>query len=353
MLVFEVGSAVVTELINTINNTFWQDTFSAFKSFSNNVQLKTKEEFKSSSFLYNEKIKMGGKYITNKSFIQIGITYISHLKRNETFLTYQEFKAKFPRVNINCLTFYGIVNAVKQYGNKLSLNHERKSLTMQPHLQKIFKNSKGAAHIYKEFIKKKVPIRGLKTWEKFLNKPLIKNKIFENLQRNIKDTKLKWLQYRILHNILTTNKSVAKYDLDKSEKCSFCEKYPESIEHLFWKCKHIRKLWSKLEHFLTEKCPHIINLKFDQALVLINFIHVPELQTDSVLDLIILVVKQFIYRCKFNKTKPTINFLKFELYRRYEIEKEMALSAGKMNVFKFRWGPYLNLFKSLIIQPDI
>ena len=35
---------------------------------------------------------------------------------------------------------------------------------------------------------------------------------FKHLKKSTKDTKLIWLQYRILHRILTTIRTVAKYD---------------------------------------------------------------------------------------------------------------------------------------------
>ena len=59
------------------------------------------------------------------------------------------------------------------------------------------------------------------------------DEVFFKLKKTAIGTKLRWTQYRVLHNILTTNKMVAKYNLDQKENYTFCDRYPESIEHLF------------------------------------------------------------------------------------------------------------------------
>ena len=53
--------------------------------------------------------------------------------------------------------------------------------------------------------------------------------VFLKFKATTTDPRLIWLQYRIIHNILTTNKSVSKFKHDQSEKCSFCGIQSESI----------------------------------------------------------------------------------------------------------------------------
>ena len=58
------------------------------------------------------------------------------------------------------------------------------------------------------------------------------------------DTTLRWMQCRVLFNILTTNKIEAKYkyNFDQKENCTLCDRYSESMEHLFWNCGLLKKL---------------------------------------------------------------------------------------------------------------
>ena len=73
-------------------------------------------------------------------------------------------------------------------------------------------------------------------------------------------------------------------------------------------------------------------------------------KTDTVADLIILLAKQYIYTCKVQETKPTNNVFQNILYRRYQIQKEIAINKDSTQRFTEQWEPYTNIFKSLIRQ---
>lgn len=51
-----------------------------------------------------------------------------------------------------------------------------------------------------------------------------------------KDSELLWLEYRIFHRILGTNKYLFNCKITYNNKCNLCTKEPESIEHLFFYC---------------------------------------------------------------------------------------------------------------------
>ena len=86
---------------------------------------------------------------------------------------------------------------------------------------------------------------------------------------------------------------VAKYNLDQREHCTFCDRYPESIEHLFWNCGLVKKFWNNLNLLLNTKCKHIHNFKFNKVLILMGCDS--RTKTDTVADPIILLAKQYIY----------------------------------------------------------
>ena len=65
--------------------------------------------------------------------------------------------------------------------------------------------------------------KGVAKWQMLKDNPDWKQ-VFLKLKATTTDPRLIWLQYRIIHNILTTNKSVSKFKHDQSEKCSFCGK---------------------------------------------------------------------------------------------------------------------------------
>ena len=162
------------------------------------------------------------------------------------------------------------------------------------------------------------------------------------MRKTTKDTKLQYLQFRILHNILTTNKSVSKFKPNQTDFCEFWKASSESIQHLLWECNVVKIFWKDLEDLLNRRCSHVYNFSFNENLIL--FGHCETIQTDTVCDLIILIAKFFIYRCKVLKYNPNINHFKRELNQRHFIEKSINDDS---NEFRNSWGPYMNIFRSL------
>ena len=63
-----------------------------------------------------------------------------------------------------------------------------------------------------------------------------------------KDTYLRWLQYRIVHNILPTNSYPVRIQVCESNKWFFfCKNDKETIDHLFWHCDVIQLFIEQLK----------------------------------------------------------------------------------------------------------
>ena len=90
-------------------------------------------------------------------------------------------------------------------------------------------------------------------WEILKDNPEWKQK-FLKLKATTTDPRLIWLQYKIINNILTTNKSVSKFKQDQSQKCSFCDIQSESIVHLFGECNIIMVFWNELQQIINTRC---------------------------------------------------------------------------------------------------
>ena len=142
---------------------------------------------------------------------------------------------------------------------------------------------------------------------------------FQLLKNTTSDTKLRWLQFRILHYIITTNRSVSKFIIGQDSNCSFCGAHSETIKHLFWQCRLVQHFWNDLSSSINKKCSHAHNFKFNEKLVL--FGKCDMIRTDNTCDLIILLAKSFIYRCKVQGRCLNNRCFIREIYSRYNLEK--------------------------------
>ena len=75
-------------------------------------------------------------------------------------------------------------------------------------------------------------------------------KIYTIPFRAILDITLKSFQYKLLLRIIPTNTFLYKCKLKSSNICDFCQSYVETIEHLFWECRHVQHIWNQINIFI-------------------------------------------------------------------------------------------------------
>ncbi|KAH3882425.1 hypothetical protein DPMN_006364 [Dreissena polymorpha] len=117
------------------------------------------------------------------------------------------------------------------------------------------------------------------------------------------ESTLRNFQYKYIHRIIATNKYLFKCKLSNSNLCDFCSENIETIEHLFWECKHIQPIWNQLTSFLEQQ----------QLNVKLSFLN-------------------------FKKQVPNFNCFIHSLKLKVQIEKEIALSNDTLQNFEQKWN---------------
>ena len=316
---WQYGNNYVLKMSKTFENLFWENVLNYYYEFHNKVKVNSIEDIYETSFMYNDSIKIGRKVIANQELMRNGVFLIKHLLQDDNFLNYDSFILKY-NVNIDYLTFYSIVQSIKKVFKLEEYEKTNIKLKYQPPLETIMKKKSGASDIYKVFLSFTVQYTGFNKWHQLTD---ISHdewlSSFACLKFTTKDTKLRWLQYRILHHILTTNRSVAKYDESQDHLCTFCHKYSETILHLFWSCEKVSSFFDSLSTLINRRCQHVHNFHFDRDLVL--FGQSQSIYTDNICNLMIMMAKFFIYRNKVNKSPLNLNAFITEFYQRYSAEK--------------------------------
>ena len=65
-----------------------------------------------------------------------------------------------------------------------------------------------------------------------------------------KETRLRVLQWTILHNIYPTNRLLCKMKVRDKQMCSYCNDVVDYIEHFFFDCPTITKFWNYIEQYI-------------------------------------------------------------------------------------------------------
>ena len=255
-LLFLAENISLCDLIYTgpnkiVKNPFWQEVFNAWTELQNKLVIKDEYEFISMNIWRNKQIKIGNQTIFYRDWANKGIWLINDLlKEDGQFMNLQEFQNKF-NINTNFLRYQSLLSAIKSSMKSLNINSQRLYKIIGPvipvTIKTFLKSSKGSKDMYRILISKTSNINSEEKWSNVLDiNELPWYKIYKLPFKTTKNTKIQWLQYRMLHRILGTNDLLYKIKLKESNRCDFCKESVETIEHIFWSCPKIIDLWEKL-----------------------------------------------------------------------------------------------------------
>lgn len=143
------------------------------------------------------------------------------------------------------------------------------------------------------------------------------------------DTKLRSFYFKIFHKAIALNAFLCKIKRKDSPNCVFCDKYDETIVHLFCECEKVTPLWEALLDLLQQKHDPNFNLtKFEKLF------GVP---SDKFITYLILLVKYYIHICKFKNDLPNITAFKTFVKKQKEIEYYLAKKRNKLPVHFRKW----------------
>ena len=138
------------------------------------------------------------------------------------------------------------------------------------------------------------------------------------------------------------NKCDAKGDgCDQQQEVQLLSPAKDTIQHIFWECKHSQQFWTRFLVLLKEKCTSCYRLRLSECLILFGIDD--NIKTENVFDFILLLAKQYLYKCKIEKQLPNIDIFRKMLYR-YKIEEYNAKMSCSCSSFSSRWEPYKPFF---------
>ena len=340
----QCGPEFLLKLRSDTRNKFWQDVLTSTHTFARKMKGDTYEQFLSTSFLFNEDVKINRETIKLNVFLENNVTFVHQLKNGKRFCTYREFQERY-NLRIDYLTYFSVISSLRKREKMVEHNSKDENYTeAQVYFKPIIQTKEGSSKFYRVLTQKSGIPKGVAKWEMLKDNPDWKQ-VFLKLKATTTDPRLIWLQYRIIHNILTTNKSVSKFKHDQSEKCSFCGIQSESIVHLFGECNIIMVFWNELQQIINSRCNVTEQLALNNSSILLGLD--PTQTQNKVIDQIILFAKQYIYNCKVFKRDIKVRAFLSILLNKYKVECILSHNAKDQINFMSNWEPYANLFRGL------
>ena len=325
----------------------WKDRFREWCAF-NYYSPGTKENILEKPLWLNSFIRKENRPHVNVKMLKVGVKIVKDIYNTTTgtWYTFQQFIEKYGSI-IDVITYTTLLLSIPKEWIRILKKKDYMGIDNNFRIQKIDKINKNKKNkhtctkiIYQDAVQKIATSNDKKRfqWEKDLNIEINDSKwekMYTHVYELTESTKLRFFQYRLLNRSLTTNIHVSKWLQGQDQFCTFCKKVPENYVHLFFSCEIIRKIWSALSKWLRYFC--YIDLEIDESQLLLN------LYKDSFKNMtntIILITKQYIYRCKCYKSKPIFQELIAEITHYKKIEKYIAVKKNKVNNFKKKWLMY-------------
>lgn len=128
--------------------------------------------------------------------------------------------------------------------------------------------------------------------------------------------KIKEISYKIIHKFYPAKHYMKKFKSDISSNCSFCDDSVETVVHLFWYCSFTKKFWQEVLSFIRSNIYNECTLFWKN--VVLGFFEYEQSKRKQfyVINLILLLAKFHIHRCKYSNSRPLfLVFIKeFEQY---------------------------------------
>lgn len=171
---------------------------------------------------------------------------------------------------------------------------------------------------------------------------------FANIVKPTISTKLRDFQYRLLQGLIVTNRQLFLWKKLDKDRCTFCNQSMEYTMHLFVYCPLVKIIWENLQNYIQEcASEEIANiLEWSEKNIMFNLVHP---KASHVINLLVLMTKQYIYRCRCFVRIPQIEELLIEIDTIQKVEYAIAQKKAKLHLHVEKWS---GLFRELEISEE-
>ncbi len=296
-------------------NIFWKDIISNWGIIKQHKN--ENEEVLTQSIWFNNKLKIDNQVVFYEKWCNAGIFFLNDLlDENGEIFTLNALK-DFYHIETNFLQYHSILHMIPQTW-KIEIRNSNKLENISClEVDYVKKHKKSSQFFYKQFLSiySETPKKQQDKWEVDMAREIENwDHIYSLPFLCTKNNKMIMLQYKILMLTVNTNALLFECNLKETNLCTFCNETRETITHLFWECQTIRNFWMEIKTTFNNTCD--IDIPVSAEIVILGS------ENHSItVNYLIILVKYFIYICKFNYTPPTLdNFLRY-LSNTYETEK--------------------------------
>ena len=319
---------------------FYINIFNSYVELNSNDRVPgTVEEIGNQVIWNNSHILINRKSVFYQQFFEAGIVKVGDLFDKNGVKPFNALGIT-QCVNLNYLKWYGIVQAIPSSWRKKMTNVKELFLTNYDedigysicgkfYLLKTVNSST----IYQQFImKNNITPKCIDVLKNVYGLDIPSYKEFFMLPWRVTiDSRLRWLQFRINHFILPTNKWLHRIGIITSPNCLRCKTEIETLNHIFINCPEVIIFWNELKrkwHVLFDEITNV-----EKLFGILN--HDDE---DWILkNQILLVARRYICICKYRGSPLSISVFDILLRDTARLEETLARQKGSLGFHYRKW----------------
>ena len=295
-IVWNMDEDSLKDIAKNLENPFWREVISAWIKYCRTCKVQERNILTYpiwGTFMKNHNVLH-----RREEFLSKGIVYVNDLvSPSGGFMSHTDFKVRY-NVNINFLDYNCMIHSLPIPWRKEVKKAERKHHIENVMLNDILSKDKVCNHVYNKMLNaESVNEHRMAKWSEILCCSIQETSwkyYFIMLRKAAVCSSLRSFQYLILQHALVTNVFLHKCNIKDADTCYFCGTQPETIDHLFYDCVHIRDLWWDITNILL---PYVdlsnhINKK--------NILLGTENANELLINHLFIIIKRYIYvqRCK-------------------------------------------------------
>ena len=250
----------------------------------------SKEQILEEIIWNNRFIKINGSSVFYRQWHDAGITKVSDIFKDGSFLTFNEFVSTF-QIKTNFLKYYGLCHAIPQEWINLLKDKSVSKMCSINNNKKISLDKISCKVASQMFVQQK--------FERPTTERRMKQANFDNETIRLtycipfqvtKDIRLAIFQFKIIHHILPTKATLFRDSLAQQEQCHLCNE-KQTLKHLFVTCPSVQSFWTQFVLWWNEKKQNSITLSEQE--IIYGF--TKDLSRRLGLNLCLIIAKYYIY----------------------------------------------------------
>ena len=323
------GDKYPSILLHNTYNPFWKDVILASLSLHLAIK-KTNIQVYNTPLWFNSDINIGFK----REWLEKGYTKLNDiLDQNGNLLSNNDMTTN--GLKLNFLEYERLRFDI----SKIDLQQEANKMFGQYIpilLLKTGFNMKGCSQTYNLMMNtnQNLVIETQHQWEVTLNEEIpyhIVERSFKQIRKMKEGSFTKYLQFKLLHNSIVTNKKLYSMGLSDTSNCPYCGNIDETIEHAFLNCRVVTNFWKKLERWLRQVIEGGIKISDIEKIMGTGSL-------EDIIDKTILATKRNIYRNRQTGKPYSLTEVKACLKSQMLIEEYQANIEGNDRLFLHTWA---------------